>query len=105
MMSDVEVLLTVALGTAIAVVYPGLYRFIRSEFPPEAGVAVPSWLTKLLKKYGALFVFSLITALIVLTVYRAANPHAKITFWAALAMGFGWEASVEKVIFPKTATK
>jgi len=104
-MSDIAVLLTIALGTAIAVVYPGLYRYIRKEFPPEAGPLVPSWLKKLLLKYGALFAFSLITALIALAFYRNANPDAKITFWGALVIGFGWEASVEKVLFPKTTSK
>jgi hypothetical protein len=49
------------------------------------------------KKYGALLLFSMLTSLIVLAAYRSSNPHSEISLFGALAMGFGWEASVEKL--------
>jgi len=101
-MSEIEVFSSIAIGVFIAVAYPPLFRYVRKEFPPTAGLLSP-WVKEILKKYGALFVFSLLTALIVLALYRNANPDAKITFWAGLAMGFGWEASVEKILFPKSS--
>lgn len=48
------------------------------------------------KKYGALLLFSLVSALIVMAIYRNANPDATVSFWAAFLLGFGWEASIEK---------
>jgi len=44
----------------------------------------------------------MITALIILAVYRSSNPDTDISFYAALAMGFGWEASIEKVFTTKS---
>ena len=68
-MSDAEVWLSIALGVFIAVIYPVLYRYIRKEFPPTAGL-IPSWLKDQVKKYAALAVFSMLTAFIVLSLYR-----------------------------------
>jgi hypothetical protein len=78
--------------------------YILQEFPPTAAIVSP-WAQQLLRKYGALFVFSLITAFIVLGLYRSAHPDTKIGFWTAVRMGFGFEASVEKVFFPKSTHK
>lgn len=102
-MSDINFILAVALGVAIAVVYPTLYRYIRKQFPPQAGI-FPSWLKSALMKYGALFAFSVVTAVILVGTYRTANPDTTIAFWAAMALGFGFEASIEKLIFPKSET-
>jgi len=102
-MSDVTFVLEVALGVAIAVVYPTLYRRIRKQFPAEAGI-VPSWAMKALKKYGALFGFSIVAAIIVVAIYRTSNPQVAIGFWPAVVLGFGFEASIEKVLFPKSDT-
>ena len=49
-----------------------------------------------MKKYGALLLFSLVTALIVLALYRNSNPNSKLNFWTAVALGIGWEATLEK---------
>jgi hypothetical protein len=94
-MSDFATVLAIALGVFIAVVYPILYGYIKGQFPPTAG-RLPAWVPK----YAVLFVFSLVTALIVLALYRSQNPDTTITFWRALAMGFGWEASIEKILAP-----
>jgi hypothetical protein len=64
--SDVQLwLLSISLGVLIAVIYPVLYRYILQEFPPTAAIISP-WVKQVLKKYGALFVFSLSTAFVVL---------------------------------------
>jgi protein-S-isoprenylcysteine O-methyltransferase Ste14 len=87
----------VALGVALAVVYPVLKGYIKKQFPPVAALSLPPWV----KKYTALLVFSLITALILLAVYRANNPDTDLGLWKALLLGFGWEASMEKLITTK----
>lgn len=103
-MSDVQLWLSIALGVLIAVVYPVLYRYILQEFPPTAAIISP-WVKQVAKKYGALFIFSLITAFVVLGFYRSVHPDTKLGFWTAVCMGFGFEASVEKVVFPKSTNK
>jgi hypothetical protein len=102
--SDVQLWLSIALGVLIAVVYPVLYRYILQEFPPTAGIVSP-WAKQLFKKYGALSIFSLITAFVVLGLYRSTHPDAKLGFWTAVCMGFGFEASVEKIFFPKSTNR
>jgi len=92
-MNDILSFIGIALGVLVAVVYPILKGYIQKQFPPLAAPGFPPWV----KKYAALTIFCLLTALIVLAVYRAANPDTHITFWVALVMGFGWESSVEKV--------
>jgi hypothetical protein len=101
-MSDIRFVLVVALGVALAVVYPPLRGFILRQFPPQAG-PFPSWLKSALKKYGGLFAFCVIAAIILVMVFRG-NSNANPGFWAALAMGFGFEASIEKLAFPRTNT-
>jgi hypothetical protein len=96
-MSDGLVFFAIALGVFLAVLYPVLYGFIRQQFPSTAAPGLPPWM----KKYLALFAFSLVTALIVLAFFRSANPDTHVSFWSALVMGFGWEASVEKLLTPK----
>jgi hypothetical protein len=103
-MSDLQVWLSIALGVLVAVLYPVLYRYIRKEFPATARL-IPPWVKPLLMKYGALFAFSLITAFVVLGLYRTQHPDSKLGFWTAVTMGFGFEASIEKIAFPKTTTK
>ena len=103
-MSDVQLWLSIALGVLVAVIYPVLYRYILQEFPPTAAIVSP-WLKQLLKKYGSLFVFSLITAFVVLGLYRSTHPDTKLSFWAAVCLGFGFESSVEKIVFPKSTNQ
>jgi predicted lysophospholipase L1 biosynthesis ABC-type transport system permease subunit len=87
----------IALGVCIAIVYPVLRGFVTKQFPPTAAPGLPPWV----KKYSALLVFSLLTALIILATYKSANPHKDISFFAALGLGFGWESSIEKVFTTK----
>ena len=103
-MSDVLLWLSITVGVLIAVIYPVLYRYILREFPPTAAILSP-WVKQSLKKYGALFAFSLITAFVVLGLYRSTHPDTKLGFWTAVCMGFGFEASVEKILFPKSTNK
>jgi hypothetical protein len=102
--SDVQTWLSIALGVFIAVIYPVLYRYIRKEFPPTAAIISP-WVKEVTKKYGALFVFSLLSAFVVFGLYRSNHPDARLGFWTAVCMGFGFEASIEKVLFPKSTNK
>lgn len=103
-MSEPQAVLYIALGTLCAVVYPSLQSSVRRQFPPTAAPGIPPWLRKALTKYGVLFLFCLITGVLVLGAYRRANPTAEIGFWSAFFMGFGWEAAVEKIAFP-TSTR
>lgn len=101
-MSDLRVILFVALGVLIAVIYPQFWRWIRKEFPAEAGV-FPSWLKPLLLKYGGLLAFCVITAVVIVAIFRQGSTADIGSWWKAVALGFGYEASIEKVLFPKTA--
>jgi len=92
-MNDIQAYGGVSLGVLVAVIYPVLKGYVTKEFQPTLAPGLPPWL----KKYGALALFCFVTALIVLGVYRSTSPDSEITFWAALALGFGWEASVEKL--------
>lgn len=92
-MGDAGAFLAIALGVFVAVLYPIVRGKIRKEFPPVAGVAIPPWV----KRYGLLFLFSLLTAFVLLAVYRGANADAELQFWPSVVMGFGWEAIVEKL--------
>ena len=84
-------------------VYPTVYGLVRKHFPQEAR-AMPSWLKSALKKYGILFFFCIITAIVVVAVYRQSS-EANLPFWKAILLGFGFEATVEKLFFPHTASK
>ncbi|MEU4289324.1 hypothetical protein AB0E63_13975 [Kribbella sp. NPDC026596] len=98
-MGDVGAFLGIALGVLIAVVFPVLKGFVQGQFGAIAAPGLPPWA----KKYAGLFAFCLVSALIVLAVFKAAKPDAEISFWVALVMGFGYESIVEKV-FAKPLT-
>lgn len=91
MPDDVVAYLEIALGVAIAIVLPPLRAFVVQKFKPDAAGGVD------LSKYAALLAFSLVTGLVVYVVYRQAQPAGEISFVAALAAGFTWEAFLEKV--------
>lgn len=92
-MDDFGAYVGISLGVLVAVAYPILRGYISKQFVVTAEAGWPPWV----KKYGALLAFCLITGLIVLAAYRS-QSNAKIGFWQALVMGFGWEAAVEKVV-------
>lgn len=56
--------LGISLGVLVAVVWPVLRGYVTKEFKPLAAPGLPPWL----KRYGALFLFSLITGLIALAI-------------------------------------
>jgi predicted lysophospholipase L1 biosynthesis ABC-type transport system permease subunit len=93
-MDDVGAFFGIALGVLIAVIFPVLKGYVLGQFGPTAAPGLPPWV----KKYGALFLFSLVTALIVLAVFRNVKPDTEISFWFALLLGFGYEASIEKAV-------
>lgn len=84
----------VSLGIVLSVVLPVLRGYIQKSFLPTAGL--PPWV----KKYTALAVFSLGTAIVVLAIYDSTNPKSDLHFLAAVLLGFGWEASIEKFLRP-----
>ena len=90
-MSDMEAFLLVSVGVLVAVIFPVVRGFIKKEFPPTAG-AMPPWV----RKYGGLFIFSLITALIVFAIFKSQTPEGELTWYAAFLLGFAWEATIEK---------
>jgi hypothetical protein len=92
-MSDINAYLWIGLGVFVGVIYPVLLGFIKKEFPAGvAGGGMPPWL----KRYGGLFLFCLLTALIVLAVWKSNNPDAQLDWVKAFLLGFGWESIVEK---------
>lgn len=94
-MNDIGPFLGIALGVLVAITYPILKGYVKETFGPTQGV-LPPWV----KDYGLLMLFCLMTAFIALALYRSSNPDAEISFWVAVVMGFGWEASVEKAFAP-----
>jgi hypothetical protein len=90
----VQNLVGVAAGVAISIIFPVFRAYLKQEFVAVAGM--PPWA----KKYGALAIFSFITALLILAIYEATDPKTNLTFLGALLLGFGWEASVEKLLRP-----
>jgi hypothetical protein len=92
-MSDAAAFVGLAIGVVVAVAYPVLRGFIRKEFPPVAGTRMPPWV----RRYGGLLLFSLVTAFVLLAIYRSTNPTTELGFWPAVVMGFGWEAIIEKL--------
>ncbi len=91
--------LLIALGVTLGVIFPVLRGFVTNEFPPVGAPGLPPWV----KKYGGLLLFSLVTALIVLAVYRSIVPDKDIAWGVALLLGFSWEATLEKVLTPPRA--
>jgi uncharacterized BrkB/YihY/UPF0761 family membrane protein len=94
-MNDVATFLLIAVGVALSVLYPVILGKLREAFPAVAG---PFWRTPWFRKYTLLFVFSLITALIVYAIYLNAHPDAKFTWYGAIVLGIGWQAICEKLV-------
>jgi hypothetical protein len=93
-MSDVHAYLYVSFGIVIAVVLPVLVKFIRQQFPPGGKEALPPWL----KKYGGLLLFSLVTALPCLAIWKTGHPNQQTGFYGYFLVGFGWESTIEKFL-------
>lgn len=83
------------MGVTLSVLLPVIRGYIKKEFVPLAG-GVPPWA----KKYLLLAAFALGTAVIVLAIYDATNPKSDLRFLAAVLLGLGWEASLEKFLRP-----
>jgi hypothetical protein len=96
-MSDLLAYLWISLGVAAAVVLPFFAELVRKEFPTTAGPVIPPWV----KSFGILFLFSLVTGLVALALWRNQNPAAELHPFSAFAIGFGWESFVEKIGRPK----
>lgn len=95
-MGDTASYFLIALGVIVAVLYPVILGKIRGAFPRVAAPGLPDWA----KKYLLLLIFSLVTALIVLAAYRASHPDTVLAWYDAFLLGFGWESTVEKLIYP-----
>jgi hypothetical protein len=83
----------VSCGVAVAVIFPVLSGFVHGGFRPTAAIGLPPWV----KKYGALLLFSLITALICLAGWRSTHPNDTLPWFTAFLLGFGWESAIEKL--------
>lgn len=84
--------LWMALGVAFAVVFPWLRSIVTELF----GVATADR-GQNYRKAAVLVAFSAITGIIVLAVYRQAQPDQDILWYTALLAGFGWESTFEKL--------
>jgi hypothetical protein len=92
-MSDSMNFLWISCGVIVAVIFPVLSGFMRSEFPPTGSVSVlPPWV----KKYGALLLFSLVTSVVCLAIWRSTHPDSHMEWFTAFLLGFGWESTIEK---------
>ena len=81
----------VALGAIVAVIFPVLSGFIHKDFS-TASIGLPP----LVKKYGALLLFSVITAVICLAIWRSTHQNDTLRWFTAFLLGFGWESAIEK---------
>lgn len=90
---DVGLFLWVAIGVVVSVVLPVLTGIIRRDFPATQAVGMPPWVGT----YGRLLVFSLLTALVVVAAFRATSPSVDVPWFTAFLLGYGWEATVEKL--------
>jgi hypothetical protein len=79
-------------GVAISVVLPILSVLVKANFG-KASAADHDF-----GKYLALAAFCAVTAVLVLAIYRSVKPDDEILWYAALLAGYGWEATLEKVI-------
>lgn len=95
-MGDPQSYLWVSLGVMVSVIFPVLAGFIKREFPPTGAVGLPPWL----KRYGGLLIFSLITSLIALAIFRATHPSDVLEWYTAFLIGFAWESAIEKFLKP-----
>lgn len=92
-MEDVSTFLVIAVGVLVGVVQPALAGYMRKEFPPAtAGSGIPSWV----KRYLGLFVFCLLTGLLVFAIWKSANPEARLAWFTAFLLGYGYESFIEK---------
>ena len=99
MSEDVLAYVGLTLGVIIAVLYPVLWGHFRQVWPAQAAPGLPDWA----RKYLLLLAFSLVTAFVLLVIFRNANPTAILSFYQAVFLGFGWEASIEKIFNPPKA--
>jgi len=83
----------VTCGVIVAVIFPVLSGFVRQEFKASAAIGLPPWV----KKYGALLLLSLITAVICLAGWRSTHPNDALPWFTAFLLGFGWESAIEKL--------
>ena len=88
---DIITFIWIAVGVAISVILPVVAAFVRNAFRQKAGAPYE------LKKYGALFLFSSLTAIIVLAIYRGSHPDP-IPWYTALVLGYTWDSTVQKAI-------
>jgi hypothetical protein len=97
-MQPFQAYLWVVVGVFVAVVFP-ILRAVITPKPPGVKVAgIPPWL----KKYGLIFIFSLVTAVIVFAIYLSTNKDALATaqWFTLFLVGFAWESTIEKFTRP-----
>ena len=91
-MDDLAAFGWMALGVLLAVVLPILRAYVQRNFKADIGVA-----SSRVRPLAALAAFALVTAILLLAAYRAAEPNADIDWFTALLAGFGWESTFEKL--------
>jgi hypothetical protein len=90
---DFLVFVWAVLGVLAAVLFPVLAAAVKRDFPPAvAEGGMPPWA----RKYLTLFVYAVVSAIIVLMIYMSLNPDKEIDAVTAFLLGFGAEATIEK---------
>lgn len=91
-MTDITAFSWISIGVIAAVLFPIISAYIKRTFQPPAMTTSSPWS----KKVAMLLLFSWITALIVLAIYRSQNPSAVMPWHVSFLLGFSWESIVEK---------
>src|SRR5215213_4623481 len=100
-MTPWQAYLWMTLGVLIWVIFPMLKAAVTPKLTDSAGV--PPWV----KKYGLIFIFSAVTAVILLAVYQNAKPDAlkTVEWYSVFLFGFSWESAIEKLTTKPTGTE
>ncbi len=98
-MSDFGAYLFMVLGVLASFVLPALVAAVKRAFPGEAPTAASFGSTlRALTPYLLVVLLALVAAALLLAFYRSGHPTGAIQWYTALLLGFGWYATLEKVV-------
>jgi hypothetical protein len=100
-MNDITTFIWIAVGVFVAIVYPLLWGYFRKAWPQRAAPGLPEWVTK----YGVLLVLGLVGGFIIFISQKASHPNTSLEWYQGALLGFGGEASIEKILNPPAKPK